>query len=407
MILKRLFENDNSESISEKDLLNIIETQAQPFLSSSGGYLAYSGRTDKGDFFKGQYRTDRKPLGTNSKMNKVLNDYLMKQGLNLRSNSIFISSRKNTATRYGRPYIIFPLGEIKYHWYKDIPDLTVWIENREYFDPYEAFIYYYIEGIMTYQDIENNFFSFVTKDKQDNFIQKVTDHNYTEQQKIKILSDIISEEYTTGIPATNDRISYSLFNEAGDYAPYDYLMDKFSKEINIISDKPLSNHLKNGRIEEIVINSTDGYLAISEDMFLLHIFPKSQKLFNINDQIMQRLSYLNIELLSSLVPNFTDNLIEMYTKWINDLKTDDDEVLEMPTQYIKNMFNKTSTSVDNDKLREYYQEVYPSDRTIANLKIYISSNNDIRNEIINKITPLVNDSLIYKKLFKKTWGVLE
>lgn len=86
--------------------------------------------------FLGMPREDRKPVDVSVETQGKYDSYLRKFGMTaLRSNSIFCTSNKLFAERYGTTYLIFPKNGFDFTWSPDTSDLTddikvAWITKR-------------------------------------------------------------------------------------------------------------------------------------------------------------------------------------------------------------------------------------------------------------------------------------
>ena len=106
-----------------------IEEHCSEYLKHvrSTGKLLYRGQSDASQpIFVGYPRADRKPKDSNKKAQELCDKYLTLKGFKaLRSNSIFTSSNKSQAGRYGDVYAIFPKNGFKYLWSTKDDDLVL------------------------------------------------------------------------------------------------------------------------------------------------------------------------------------------------------------------------------------------------------------------------------------------
>lgn len=132
MILKKLFESTKQE-LSVDQAWELITTDAQPFLKAVGYNVPLRG-TSGPDIFIGQYRTDRVSSAGANLFQTQVDEWLKEHGAKaLRSNSIFLANTPDVTYDYGAAtYMIFPLGDFHYHWYKYAPDLIGVINVQDF-----------------------------------------------------------------------------------------------------------------------------------------------------------------------------------------------------------------------------------------------------------------------------------
>jgi len=103
-------------------------------LSSTDQFL-YSGRKKKGtNFFKEEVRKDRLPTKTSLVFHNKLDDMFQKKfGIKLRSNSLFVTKFAMSMFNYGKPFIVFPIGNYKLYSNTEFNDLVpcdFWEKNK-------------------------------------------------------------------------------------------------------------------------------------------------------------------------------------------------------------------------------------------------------------------------------------
>jgi hypothetical protein len=122
---------------------------------------------------KGVYEVDsqrgRFPKDMRMKFSDRLDDFFEdKFGERLRRNGVFVTKNPYTASNYSEPstksYIFFPIGDYKYYWSNDIPDLFTYVENETFYmdfgldynelygDPRESHGYSYGLGNFRFMD---------------------------------------------------------------------------------------------------------------------------------------------------------------------------------------------------------------------------------------------------------------
>jgi len=115
--------DDQAEADLYKEWTQKIIKECQPFLKEMGSPLVplYRGRQEptKGkthrDPFITPYRKNRNPVDSSSMLQGIFNRIIEKNGgIANRSNAIFTTGDRNTATGYGYEYVIFPRGEFHY-----------------------------------------------------------------------------------------------------------------------------------------------------------------------------------------------------------------------------------------------------------------------------------------------------
>ena len=112
--------------VFNQQIKQILQKRCKPFLNEwDGKRLLYRG-------MQGKYypygikttRTDRKPLDTKPNIHKWLDIVFEKKfGWKVRSESVFTTGSQRETTRYGKPYVIFPMDKYDYLYSLHIPDL--------------------------------------------------------------------------------------------------------------------------------------------------------------------------------------------------------------------------------------------------------------------------------------------
>ena len=84
-------------------------------------------------------RTDRQPMDTSRETQNMLDKIFFKKfGWKARSEGLFGTGNKSFASMYGRPHLVFPVGQFKFIWSPEIKDLytdmierDMWIWERD------------------------------------------------------------------------------------------------------------------------------------------------------------------------------------------------------------------------------------------------------------------------------------
>ena len=182
----RLFKFINESNFNE--YYEKIKKECSLYLKNNKGNILYSGRDFNDIIVKSKVRKDRRPLSTSRKthnnLDKIFNDIF---GVRLRSESVFCTLNYRVANSYGRPYVIFPIGEYTFYWSTVLNDLYTKIKdfytitNLLVDDDYSLFILYYISNKEDY-----------IKNKSDEKIIDIlkTNHGYEEEDAINLLKEL-------------------------------------------------------------------------------------------------------------------------------------------------------------------------------------------------------------------------
>lgn len=129
----------SKEFIIESEIapVKLIRRDCKPFLNEvqyPAMYKLYRGmNSENSAFFKKNVRlTDRTPSDMPQNMHDRLNKFFtIKFGAPFR-NALFVSGSSSMAMEYGNEtYVIFPIGEFKFLWSPQVPDLwNIWDELR-------------------------------------------------------------------------------------------------------------------------------------------------------------------------------------------------------------------------------------------------------------------------------------
>jgi len=122
-----------SDSDEEMQMfISVLEEYCAPWFKEWGGienYLndpLYRGiRSAPGDVFYKPIRTNRKSLDTHPFVQNMINEILKSEGaVAHRSNSAFVTPLLTKSEAFGRPFMVFPVGDYHYTWLDTVIDLT-------------------------------------------------------------------------------------------------------------------------------------------------------------------------------------------------------------------------------------------------------------------------------------------
>ena len=117
------------KTYSFEEIITLIMDKCQPVIKEllPFGYndnFLMSGRKHKNEVFIGKVRKNRKPTDTPLEIHNLFDSMFKKRyGWKPRSNAIFCTGSIDQANDYGQPYLIFPMGKIKYIYNPNIKDL--------------------------------------------------------------------------------------------------------------------------------------------------------------------------------------------------------------------------------------------------------------------------------------------
>lgn len=138
-----LLEEEAKNSTAAK-LAAVIKRQAKPWLAASenGKFIVYRGvegiYRDAGGNARPSFvlpiRTDRKPLHSSDLQHRIFNAIIsLAGGYANRTNSAFVTPKRETAMSYGAPYVFVPLGNFRYTHSPVWGDWTLWATYGELF----------------------------------------------------------------------------------------------------------------------------------------------------------------------------------------------------------------------------------------------------------------------------------
>lgn len=125
-----------------EQLRSELEKNCMPYIKMLKGcksLLRRGAKTDISFFEKKTQRQDRRPLLINKELHTMMDTWSKKNwGFAARSASSFTTNREHNARMYGKPYIFFPIGNLKYAWNDDVTELYktydgwIWRVSDEY-----------------------------------------------------------------------------------------------------------------------------------------------------------------------------------------------------------------------------------------------------------------------------------
>ena len=131
-------------------LLNEIKVEQYfPFLKKKAGkaiaamkkakkgmWRGVAGTTDP--FIRKQVRLDRKPRDSSIGFTEMMDDYLEGAfGWRPRTQGTFVTSQQSQASRYGKMYLVFPVGNFKFVWSKKYKDTMDFFNTIKFKEPQE------------------------------------------------------------------------------------------------------------------------------------------------------------------------------------------------------------------------------------------------------------------------------
>lgn len=142
-------ESDDIEKIKktlEKDCNHYLnQLTSKNFLKKD---LLVSGRKKNVDFGIGDIRKKRNPRNTENEFHEWIDGQFNKTfGIKARSQTLFCFDNVSSATNYGAPHYIFPIGRFEVIWSKEFRDLY---STRPYMDAYglEGYKEFFLENIL-------------------------------------------------------------------------------------------------------------------------------------------------------------------------------------------------------------------------------------------------------------------
>lgn len=118
--------------LNESIKIDTIISDCKKFIKESKGHFLYRGIKNMGFYDtkieRFEVNTNRKPLDTPSLLQTLFDEEFSKlYGVKPRASSIFCTGSRSLAGDYGRPMVIFPIGNYTYWWSPDVLDLVdIW-----------------------------------------------------------------------------------------------------------------------------------------------------------------------------------------------------------------------------------------------------------------------------------------
>lgn len=121
-----------------QELEAFVKKNCQPWLSQVSdrvgpvyrGFRVKRYRPVNARAFTKRVRKRRNPLHSDRPMHNKFNNAIKKCGLKAnRTNSVFVTSDFATAERYGKPYVVMPIGHFNYTWSERVNDWFVNFNN--------------------------------------------------------------------------------------------------------------------------------------------------------------------------------------------------------------------------------------------------------------------------------------
>ena len=136
-----------------EEIVTVLKKDCSKFLKEARGVFWRGSRTGtldprQHDIMKLSPRTDRQPRNTPKKVHDALDRYFLDEyGWKARSEGVFATRSGDHAGVYGPRWMIFPIGNYKYVWSRDIVDLFDEVldlgalDYEEIFDIMDEFVY--------------------------------------------------------------------------------------------------------------------------------------------------------------------------------------------------------------------------------------------------------------------------
>lgn len=126
---------DLYEDKTQYDLaFSIVQKKCQPFLEQCGGKAIFRGMKYTSDYLQNPVRQDRRPSSTPTFVHHAIDDWFDDRfGIKARSNAMFATGDFRIAGHYGgnlqKVYAVFPIGDFKFVWSRQVGDLFLEIEE--------------------------------------------------------------------------------------------------------------------------------------------------------------------------------------------------------------------------------------------------------------------------------------
>jgi hypothetical protein len=229
-----------NESSDIDETIELIKKDCEPFLKETKGlgkFLyrgsgSFGGENSSSKFIKktsSLYRVlprkNREPSDTPIELHKLLNSQFKKNfGWNVRSEGVFVTFDKGTASKYGAPYFFFPIDNYKYIYSNEIEDLY---DHFGFFSEFEPI------------SLKKNIIASVKRDwmQKDSF-----ETRYLNKTGFKPVSDEVLDKF----------IQDEMNKEK----------EKIEKEIDKIMKTYKTSNLKNAKQETEIVFKCDEYYMV-------------------------------------------------------------------------------------------------------------------------------------------------
>ena len=134
--------NEGNQEISESQFMEEIQKNCKPFFKDLGSVSfspIYRGMKNKGKYFKSGVRKDRRPLDTPPILTKYIDNLFYKKfGWRPRTTGLFTTNDRGNAASFGSYiYRIYPVGNYKILYHKNISDLYEFADISIFKDEYK------------------------------------------------------------------------------------------------------------------------------------------------------------------------------------------------------------------------------------------------------------------------------
>lgn len=119
---------DRNEDKDLDNTLTLLERDCKKFINETGGFLYRGTNRKMGDIIrKMEARSDRKPVDTSPRVHQFADKAFKKRfGWKVRSEGLFTATKPAMTTGYGaNRYLVFPIGDYKYVWSKEVYDFFI------------------------------------------------------------------------------------------------------------------------------------------------------------------------------------------------------------------------------------------------------------------------------------------
>lgn len=146
---------NNTSMLSDEEFLKRISTECSDILKYyKKGKVLYRGLDENSTYVEGEATKKRTPMNMEEVLSVNIDSWLSEHGFKaIRNNSYFATSKKEDASFYGNPYVIFPKNGFEYTWFINSNDL-----------------YYTASEMDNYPDIDINYLMKEVKPSQNNLL---------------------------------------------------------------------------------------------------------------------------------------------------------------------------------------------------------------------------------------------